>query len=86
MTTNLIVKQSNNKKMPIPMNKLKNGEFAIVTDDTYPEYNGHLVVRTLSACRFEVMDLSKFEPDSCWVLPIVTLAVTVVDAVVIQVL
>lgn len=64
--TKITVKDARKKSETIPMYKLKNGEFAIVTDNQYDEYNGHLVMRTLSTRWFEVMDLTDGRENACW--------------------
>jgi len=37
-----------------------------IVDDKYRDYIGHIVMRTASISKFEVMDLTKACVDSCW--------------------
>ena len=86
--TQLAIKDARNKQAVIPMNKLKNGEFAIVVDDSspaYAEYLGHLVMRTFATTHFEVIDLTSGDEKLCWVFSKVSIKVVPVDAVTITI-
>jgi len=48
----------------ILLNELKPLQFAIVCGGHI--YDGHLVMRTASTEKFEVINLSLFRKDSCW--------------------
>ncbi len=45
------------------MGHLKPLEFGFVVNG---DYQGHLVIRTASVTKFEVMDLTAFGTDHCW--------------------
>ena len=47
----------------IPMNQLKPCQLARIQDS---DSHGEIVMRTSSVAKFEVMSLSKPEPDRCW--------------------
>jgi hypothetical protein len=51
-----------NEKL-IPMNELKPLEFAIATEGYC---KGHIVMRTASTNKFEVINISRFEENICW--------------------
>jgi hypothetical protein len=49
----------------IPMSQMQPLQVGVIVVDD-PTYEGHYVMRTQSAHRFEVMNLSKPSPDFCW--------------------
>lgn len=68
MTTITFLSQST--KGSIPMTDLRPGEVAkVISPNSEIAWNaeGHWVMRTLNSDRFEVMDLTEFNTDCCWV-------------------
>jgi len=49
----------------IPMNKIKQGEIAMIVDSNYSDYNGS-VVRRVNSKNFLVENLSKPSEGGCW--------------------
>ena len=47
----------------IPMSEMKPLDIAIIKEATY---ENHVVFRTASIDKFEVIDLTTFKADSCW--------------------
>lgn len=52
------------RSVVIPMNEMEPCAIGVVCD--YSRYDGHYVMRTASIDEFEVMDLSRPDPDACW--------------------
>lgn len=55
----------------VKMNEMKAGQLGVVDDKLYPEFDGHLVMRTLSSQQIEVIDLTSIATkaeveDNCW--------------------
>jgi hypothetical protein len=65
MNTIEIVK-SEEENIIIPMNKMKPLQIGIISGWNYSNINGHIVMRTASGHRFEVMDITNPGPDKCW--------------------
>ena len=48
----------------ISMSEMKPCDIGIIQEESFI---GHLVMRTSSKSKFEVIDLSSFRPDNCWI-------------------
>lgn len=50
----------------LDMNELRPSEIAVIVDERFPQFLGHIVLRTASTVTVEVMDLSSTGPGSYW--------------------
>jgi len=51
----------------IPMNKMQPLQVGVIIDKSHGEFFGHYVMRTASEHNFEVIDLSVWKPNYCWI-------------------
>jgi hypothetical protein len=65
MSARLISEEEPRKRTTVKMSQMEPCEWGRIINSPGP-YNGHLVIRTASSIRFEVMDMTDMNQDACW--------------------